>query len=276
MQEIQPVIVTHLFPGLLDELIGTLESLSDHEWDLPTPCPGWTIHDLASHILGVEVSQLSLGRDGFRASLIDAGDWDDLVASLNEQNECWVGAMRGVSPRLLTNFIRSTGGQTSRYLQSLDPLLAGPIVSWASPKAAPIWLHIAREYTERWHHQQQIRQAVGKPLLTHSYWFSPLLATFVHGLPRSYEDVDMPAGSIVRVTISGPSGGTWLIVRTESTWVLRTDSPVASNAHITIGEIDAWRLFTSSAGRDEIEARVQIEGDRTLGSQALNTVSIIA
>ena len=117
---------------------------------------------------------------------------------------------------------------------------------------------------------------MGKPLLTDSYWFPPVLATFVHGLPRSYSDIDMPPGSIVRIAISGPSGGTWLLVRTESTWVLRTDGPVASNAHVTIGEIDEWELFTRSAGRDNIKARVQIEGDQTLGSKALNTVSIIA
>ena len=129
MQEIQPIIVTHLFPGLLDELVETLESLADDEWDLPTPCPGWTVHDLATHILGVEVSQLSLGRDGFRAALIDTDDCD-LVVRLNDLNESWVGAMRGVSPRLLTNLIRSTGEQTSRHLQTFDPLLAGPIVSW--------------------------------------------------------------------------------------------------------------------------------------------------
>ena len=276
MREIEPLEVKGLFPGLLEELLKVLESLSAEEWDLPTTCPGWSVHDLASHVLGVEVGQLSMGRDGYGAALIDAGDWDDLVAGLNCHNERWVRSMRGVSPRLLTDLIRSTGQQTNRYLGSLDPLLAGPIVSWAGATPAPMWLHIAREYTERWHHQQQIRMAAGRPLLTDRYWFAPVIATFVHGLPRSYSDVDAPVGSIVRITISGPSGGTWLIVRTRSTWILGRDDSSASDAHVTIGEIDAWKLFTKSVASGDIESRASVEGNRALGPRALSTVSIIA
>ena len=72
MRETEPVIVTHLLPGLSDELVEILESLATDEWDLPTACPGCNLHDLASHILEVVISQLSVGRDGFRAALIDA------------------------------------------------------------------------------------------------------------------------------------------------------------------------------------------------------------
>ena len=198
------------------------------------------------------------------------------MAGLNDQNERWVKSMSGVSPRLLTCLIRSTGEQANRYLQSLDPLSTSPIDSWASSKPAPMWLHIAREHTERWHHQQQIREAVGRPLLTESSWFAPVLATMVHGLPRSYSGIEAPFGSVVRVSISGPSGGNWLVVRTESSWVLNSDDSSAPDAQIKIGEIDAWRLFTKSVDRDIIESRVLIKGDRELGLTALSTVSVIA
>ena len=39
-----------------------------------------------------------MGRDGHRVALIDASNWDDLVAALNDHNERWVRSMRGVSP----------------------------------------------------------------------------------------------------------------------------------------------------------------------------------
>ena len=276
MREIEPLETIGLFPGLLAELVKTLKSLASEEWDLPTPCPLWSVHDLASHVLGVEVGQLSMGRDGHRAALIDGGDWDDLVAGLNDQNERWVRAMRGVSPRLLIDLIGSTGQQTNRYLASLDPLLPGPIVSWAGATPAPMWLHIAREYTERWHHHQQIRMAAGRPLLTDPYWFAPVIATFMHGLPRSYSGIEAPPGSAVRVSISGPSGGNWLVVRTGSNWLLNSDDSSSPDAHTTIGEIDAWRLFTRSVDRDTIKSRIRIKGDRELGLTALSTVSIIA
>ena len=161
-----------------------------------------------------------MGRDGFQASLIIADDWDGLLAGLNDLNEQWVRAMKRVSPHLMIDLLRSTGEQVSTYLQSIDSYTVGPVVSWASLKPAPMWLHIAREYTERWHHQQQIREAVGRPLLTDPDWLAPVLATFVHGLPRAYSEVSAPTGTKIRVTISGPSGGTWSVAHTDSEWVL--------------------------------------------------------
>ena len=113
-----------------------------------------------------------------------------------------------------------------------------------------MWLHIAREYTERWHHQQQVREAVGRPLLTGPDWFAPVLATFVHGLPRTYSEVSAPTGTTVRVTISEASGRTWSVARIESEWV-PCDNEIA-------------------------EPRFVIEGDQELASKALVTVSIIA
>ena len=107
-----------------------------------------------------------MGRDDYHVSLVAANDWASLVAGLNGLNEQWVTAMRRLSPRLMIDLLKSTGEQVNRYLLSLDPHSTGPVVSWASPDPAPMWLHIAREYTERWHHQQQIREAVGRPLLT--------------------------------------------------------------------------------------------------------------
>ena len=238
--------------------------------------PEWSVHDLAAHIPGDDITQLSMGRDGFKASLINADNWKALVAGLNILNEQWVKAMKRVSPRLMIDFLRSTGGQASRYLQSPDPHTVGPVVRWASLKPSPMWLHIAREYTERWHHQQQVREAGRRPLLTGPDWFAPVLATFVHRLPLTYSEVSAPTGTTVRVTISGASGRTWPVARIESEWVLCDNEIAESAARVTIDEVDAWRLFTKSIARDISETRVVIEGDQELGSKALVTVSIIA
>ncbi len=52
-----------------------------------------------------------------------------------------------------------TGEQTNAYFQRVDPFAMGGPVSWAGPEPAPVWLDVAREFTERWHHQQHIRAA---------------------------------------------------------------------------------------------------------------------
>jgi len=276
MRSPNPVLAVSLLPELLEHLIGVLKALEPAGWDAPTVCPGWSVHDLAAHILGDHVSQLSIGRDAYQRSWVVANEWDDLVRALNERNEEWVRAMARMSPRLMIELLESTGERANQYLQSLDPHEIGPVVGWASPEPAPIWLHIAREYTEYWHHQQQIREAVGRPLLTDPHWFAPVLATFVHGVPRAYSGVATPMGTAVRITISGASGGVWLVVRGDPGWAVYEDEPIVPAAHVTIGEVDAWKVFTKSINRTDVEARVLTEGDWELGSKVLNTVSIIA
>ena len=272
----RPVPTTHLFPPLLDSLIEVLASLGPEEWTMPTPCPGWSVHDLAAHIFGDDVGQLSSGRDGFHTSPIDANDWDSLVLGLNDLNEQWVRAMKRVSPQLMIDLLKSAGDQVNSHLRSLDPCIIGPVVSWASPEPAPMWLHIAREYTERWHHQQQIREAVCRPLLTDPVWFAPVLATFARGLARAYCNVIAPTGTMVEIRISGPSGGTWIVARNDAGWMLCDGRIGEPAAQVVIDEIDAWKLFTKSPARDIVERRIVIEGDRELGSKALDTVSMIA
>ncbi|MCI0864982.1 MAG: maleylpyruvate isomerase N-terminal domain-containing protein [Chloroflexi bacterium] len=86
MKQPEPVLVAPLFPELLSELLEVLSSLTLEEWENPTSCPGWTVQDIASHLLDVEVGQLSRYRDGFQRSVLPADGWQDLVASLNHKN----------------------------------------------------------------------------------------------------------------------------------------------------------------------------------------------
>ena len=90
----RPVWTVQLFPGLLQELIDVLDQLNPREWGFPTPCPGWSVHDVVAHILGGELGQLSMGRDGYLDGLIDPDSWDGLVKGLNDLNEQWAVAMR--------------------------------------------------------------------------------------------------------------------------------------------------------------------------------------
>jgi uncharacterized protein (TIGR03083 family) len=52
-----------LLSRLRGELTALLASLPDGDWALPTPCPGWSVHDLAAHLLGAELGNVSVRRD---------------------------------------------------------------------------------------------------------------------------------------------------------------------------------------------------------------------
>ena len=272
----EPVSVVHLFPELLEHLINTLSRLAPHQWDTPTGCPGWSVHDVGLHLLGDDLGQLSWQRDSFEASWIDSNTWKGLVTSLNRKNQRWVESARNMSPRLVCDLLRFSGTQIKQHFESLDLDSGGPEVSWARSGPAPMWLHVAREYTERWHHQQQIRQAVGIELLLEPRFFRPVVATFVHGLPRSYRDELASEGTTVQVSIIGESGGEWYLTRQRHGWALHVGTAPEFVSHVSIGQGDAWALFTKSISKEEVRPRIRVVGDEDLGTRTLDTVSIIA
>ena len=68
MRQLQPIIVIDLFPEILKELLDLLSGLSAEDWDRPTLCSSWSVKDVALHLLGVEVGNLSWRRDGYSSA----------------------------------------------------------------------------------------------------------------------------------------------------------------------------------------------------------------
>ncbi len=276
MQPVGPINVLHLFPPERAALIELLESLHADDWGMPTVCDDWSVKDITAHLLADDLGRLSRDRDGHTTSWIDAPTWDDLVAAINVQNEAWVAALRRLSPRVLIDLLRDSGERTQAHFQSLDPDAIGPIVSWASPEPAPVWLDLAREYTERWAHQQQIRDAASKPALFEAELFSPVIDAYMRALPYTFREVLAPDETHVRVRISGTAGGVWSLVRHEGQWGLFTLVGSEPAASIALDQEEAWRLFTRGTTPDAAKAWAFIEGDATLATKVLETVSVIA
>jgi uncharacterized protein (TIGR03083 family) len=276
MQEPQPVIVSDLFPEVLDALIHLLSGLTAEEWQRPTVCPGWSVKDVALHLLGGEIGNLSRRRDGHRVVGATTNTWSELVASINDWNENWVQTSRRISPRLLIDLLTLAGGQLCDYFQSLDPYALGSPVSWAGLQPAPVWLDLAREYTERWHHQQHIRDAVSQPGLKQPRYMAPVLATFVHALPRAYQSMDTAENTTFTLTITGESGGRWSLRREQGGWQLYQGAPERPDAEAVIDDDTAWRLFTRGLSQSAASERITFRGDQALSYQVLAMVSIIA
>src|ERR1051325_5654651 len=276
MKKPAPIIVTDLFPEVLDELLLLLSSLSEEEWQKPTACAQWSVKDIALHLLGGEVGILSRQRDGFRPGADSISNYQELVAFINGLNDVWVKATRRLSARLLCELLRHTGAQVCEYFASLDPFAIGGPVDWAGSEPAPVWFDLAREYTERWHHQQQIRDAVGRPGLKQPRSFAPVIDAFVRALPHTYRNVNADEGALVALTISGDSGGRWFVLRGRDEWGLYLDVKREPEAEVIIDEDLAWRLFTKGVTRDEARTAATVIGDAPLATNALEMVSVLA
>lgn len=276
MRRPEPILVGELFSEILDSLLALLSGLSSEDWDRPTACARWSVKDVALHLLGDEVGILSRKRDAFVPLPGSVSNWDELVSLINELNELWVRATRRISPRLLCDLLGYVGSQSCEHFQSLDPYATGSAVSWAGPDPAPVWLDLAREYTERWLHQQHIRDAVDRPGLKGPRFFAPVLDAFVRALPHTFRTVASAEGTAVALAICGDAGGAWALLRERGKWVLYVGSLAEADARVTIDQETAWRLFTRGISPAVARERATFAGDEALGLSVLDTVSVIA
>lgn len=271
--------VAHLFPLLDARLLEVLRGLSPEDWERPTACSLWSVKDVAAHLLDGSLRRVSAQRDGWLLPP-PPGALDSrasLVAWLNAVNAEWVSAARRISPALLVEMLEMVGREAAEMFAAADP--HGPAlfpVAWAGETRSEMWMDVAREYTERWLHQQHVRDAVGRQGIQTRELYHPVLDAFLRALPHTYRDVDAPAGAAVTVTVEGEAGGDWTIVRQDGAWRLHLGRPESSDARVWIEPDAAWRLFTKASRGPDPRECVRIEGDEPLGRHALEMVSVMA
>lgn len=273
-----PIQTLHLFPKLDETLISLLKSLSPQEWSKPTLARLWTVKDIASHLLDGNFRGVSLLRDGYVGDTPGNIDtYQDLVSFLNQLNADWVKATKRISPSLLIELLELTGKEYYQELAKLDqskPALFS--VAWAGQTESPNWFHIAREYTEKWHHQQQIREAVNKPGIMTREFYYPLINTFMRALPHTYRSTQAEIGTAIRVIITSELGGEWLLIRGKSQWGLSETQIDYIKTQIEIDPDTAWKLFTKGVSSLEAEKKIKFIGDIELAKSILTMVSVMA
>lgn len=281
MKPVELVETVELFPGLSSELLGVLKSLTAQDWNRPTVCVGWSVKDVAAHLLSGNLGRLSFGRDKLGASGAKEAraplSFDELVSLIDRHNAAWVATARQISAPLLVQFLELTDPQVYRYFKSL-PLFgpAGPAVAWAGEAQSLNWFDIAREYTEKWLHQEHIREAVGRAVLDQREWLHPVLDTFVRALPHAYGELKAPDGTTLWLRIRGEAGGDWTLARLNNRWQLFAGEPSEATAVVSLDADSAWRLFTKGITPEAARERITVEGDAQLGWNILQMVSIMA
>lgn len=267
----------HLFQPLDDKLIELLKSLKEDEWNLPTVARQWTVKDVAAHLLDGNIRHLSMSRDNyFGETPGEINSYQDLVAFLNKLNADWVNATKRMSPQVLIKMLEITGKQFSEHIATLDlNKQAMFAVAWAGNEQSLNWFHIAREYTEKWHHQQQIRDAVNKPGIITEEFYQPFLQTFMQALPHTYRNTRAYEGSVVKISVTGEGGGDWYLIK-KNEWEFSDEEYLMPEAHTTIDGDIAWKLFSKSWRKDDAMPYIKIEGNEELGEVVLEMISVMA
>jgi uncharacterized protein (TIGR03083 family) len=268
----------HLFRPVSSELVALLRGLPADAWHLPTIAGRWLVRDIVAHLLDTTLRRLSFHRDGMtppppaRPIASEA----DLVAFINDLNGQWVAAAQRISPRLLTDLYARAAGDAADFFEALPldaPALFG--VSWAGEDASAGWFDVGREFTELWHHQAQIRMAVGAAPLADPRFLAAVLDVAVRGLPHAFRHVPAEAGATVVLDVHGASGGRWTLTRESTRWTLWRGEAAAPVARIRLSDETAWRLLFNGLPERDAAGAVTLEGRLEPGRAFLRARSVV-
>ncbi len=268
-----------VYEAVQRELISLLKSLSPEEWNYPTSSTKWRVKDIAAHLLDGDLKRLSLDRDRHKlpAPPHPPGSHEALLVFLNDLNNTWVRAAERLSPAVLIELTAFAAPKVVRHFRGLDPKGTALFsVAWAGEEESENWFDIAREYSEKWHHQQQIREAAGRPLLVARKWLSPLIATLIRGVPPVYNRHAAGMGSRkIEIRISGVVEDRWLLAGENGRWRLFAAGDAKPDTVIEMDDDTAWRLFTRNISEEAALERLRISGDRALGALIAKTCSYL-
>lgn len=273
-----PISTLHLFRILDQKLLELLRSLSLEDWEAQTVAKLWRVKDVAAHLLDGNLRTLSMSRDGFFGEKPEnINSYQDLISYLNELNRSWVQGMKRISHPVLIDLLESSGKEYIKHLESLPPFENALFsVAWAGQETSPNWFHIAREYTEKFLHQQQIRDAVNKPGIMTPDLFHPFLEIVMQAFPHTFREVQAEKGTVISLEITSEIGGTWSISKAENSWEL-TKTPISNPlAKVKMDPNTAWKLISKSWKPDQVVDLVTISGDQVLGRKVLEITGFMA
>jgi uncharacterized protein (TIGR03083 family) len=255
-------------PALIEQLAETwasietlLGTLTPEKWLTPTACPGWTVADQLSHLIGTE-STLA-GHPGPPAE--ESEEIPNHVRNdIGRSNEQWVVRYRQSDPtELLADFRKIT-------TERLDQLRARSEAEWDEPSWTPVGKSTYRRFMQirvfdSWVHEQDMRTALGEP---------------GHGdgwaAEQSIDEIERALGYIVGKRGGAPEG---------SRVTFELTGPVHRTMHVVIegrgqvvdaltGPADVTLRLSSNTfaalacGRADFSAAaIEIVGDQELGRQ---------
>lgn len=269
-----PMLVADRLPVVDERLLSLLRGLTPDEWDRPTVVPGWKVRHVAAHLLDTQVRKLSVVRDGHVPTSLEPPP-KDLVDLINRLNAEGVAFYSRLSPQVLVTLLEAASRESCAFHLALDPFATATFaVSWAGESQSPNWFDTARELTERWLHQQQIRDAVNQQGILVPDLYHPVLECFMRSLPYTYRNVTGDPGTCLEVRVTGDCGGSWFLCRGR-TWELSVSAHGQKVADVEIPPAIAWRIFTKCITRPEAEKRIRLEGQVRLARHVVNALAIV-
>ncbi|WP_010541735.1 maleylpyruvate isomerase family mycothiol-dependent enzyme [Dietzia alimentaria] len=260
---------------IVDALVGVWRDIrdvtvgfTDEQWAAPSPCPGWSAHDVVAHIVGTE--EMLRGTPSPEAS----GERPAHVRNeIGAVNEVWVEHLRSLSPaELLARFDEVTAARAEALRAMSEEEFHAE--SW-TPEGPGTYAGFMRiRVFDCWVHEQDLRSVAGaeggydSDAAELAVAFMVAKLGFVVG-----KRAGAPQQSTVTFELTGPLARTASVLVDGRARVL--DSP-AENPTATL-KLPTSQFVCLYAGRvagAAVADRVEITGDEELGRRVRDSLGV--
>lgn len=242
-----------------DSIDTLAERLTPDQWQAPTALPGWSVHDVVAHLIGVE-SMLE-GVDTPDAD-VDVSTLEHVRNDIGALNERWVRRLRGVSEAEMLERFRTVTAQRRSTLDAMpgddwDAVTMTP----AGPDSYGRFMRI-RTF-DCWMHEHDIRDATGMAAGEESEGARLALDEMAVAMGRVVGKLGgAPDGSRVAITLTGPLARTINVAVDGRGRVVDDFGDAGPTTTITL---DALLFARLCGGRTGDSDEVAYDGDEAVG-----------
>jgi uncharacterized protein (TIGR03083 family) len=252
-----------------------LEGLSDDAWGLPTACPGWTVQDQLSHLVGPEA--LFLGRPQPAAPPPGAPRPAHVRNDLGARNEAEVDYRRPWPGAAVLEEFREVTALRLEQLRALDEEdLDEP--SWTPTGEGTYRDLLAMRAFDAWVHEQDIREALGRPGHLEGAAARHALTSCFQAMPYVVaRKAGAPEGSTVRFLVDGPTSGTLDVEVVGGRGLVATAGLSCPTATVAADFVTYTRVACGRADPASALAagRIRLQGDLALGRAVAEALSFM-
>ncbi|HMR94199.1 MAG TPA: maleylpyruvate isomerase family mycothiol-dependent enzyme [Microthrixaceae bacterium] len=252
---------------------GATRELGAVDWARPTDCPGWDVHDVVAHVVTFEAFL-----DGEPAPEVDPEGTDvadpHVRNEIGRLNEAWVASWRGRPPRDLLDGMDDLVQRRTRELAEVDDEDLA-VVGWSPVGEVARSRFLQIRVLDIWFHEQDIREATGRPARSDRDVVERVVSELTHGLAFVVaRRAGASDGTRVRFAVDPDDGADPIVLDIEvvdgrgKVSSAETPSPTATIA----AELGAFGRLVG--GRRPPEAmldsgRVSLDGDVELGRRVV-------
>ena len=244
--------------------------LNESQWKTPTQCPGWSVQDNLSHIVGTERALGGLGDTTHRATRLEI-----VRNSLGEMNEHEVDSRRILSGAdVLKEFDQVTEIRSRFFESSGEEFFAQETMTPVGKSTMAEFLKIRA--MDCWVHEQDMRRALNLPGGQDSLSAALSIEFLCRTLPMVVgKRSAAPEGGAVVIHITGPvtHKKAITIINGRATVVeVLTSTPLTE---IFFDSNTFVQLATGRAMAQEVRANWKVSGDTALGEKIVGALNMM-